>query len=37
MRIIYGTRVFAILSVIDKDERHHEIELMCREVIPGGG
>jgi SPP1 family predicted phage head-tail adaptor len=37
MRVLYGTRVFAILSVIDKDERHREIELMCREVIPGGG
>ncbi len=37
MRILYGTRVFAILSVIDKDERHREMELMCKEVIPGGG
>ncbi|MDD3897684.1 MAG: phage head closure protein [Syntrophomonadaceae bacterium] len=37
MRILNGTRVFAILSVIDKDERHREMELMCREVIPGGG
>lgn len=37
MRVLYGSRVFAILSVIDKDERHREIELMCKEVIPGGG
>jgi len=36
MRILNGTRVFAILSVIDKDERLREMELMCREVIPGG-
>ncbi|MDD3888920.1 MAG: phage head closure protein [Syntrophomonadaceae bacterium] len=36
-RVLYGSRVFAILSVIDKDERHREIELMCKEVIPGGG
>jgi len=37
MRVLYGSRVFAILSIIDKEERHREIELMCREVIPGGG
>lgn len=37
MRVLYGSRVFAILSVIDKDERHREMELMCKEVIPGGG
>ncbi len=37
MRVLYGSRVFQILSVIDKDERHHVIELTCKEVIPGGG
>ncbi len=37
MRVLYGCRVFQILSVIDKDERHRVIELMCKEVIPGGG
>ena len=37
MRVLYDSRVFAILSVIDKDERHRVIELMCKEVIPGGG
>jgi len=37
MRVFYGSRLFTILSVIDKDERHREIELMCKEVIPGGG
>jgi len=37
MRVLYGSRVFHILSVIDKDERHRVIELMCKEVIPGGG
>ena len=37
MRVLYGSRVFQILSVIDKDERHRVIELMCKEVIPGGG
>lgn len=37
MRVLYGSRLFNILSVIDKDERHHELELMCKEVIPGSG
>lgn len=37
MRVLYGSRVFQILSVIDKDERHRVMELMCKEVIPGGG
>jgi len=37
MRLLYGSRVFHILSVIDKGEWHRLIELMCKEVIPGGG
>lgn len=37
MRVLYGSRTFNILSVIDKDERHRVMELMCKEVIPGGG
>ncbi len=37
MRVLYGSRVFHILSVIDKGEWHRLIELMCKEVIPGGG
>ncbi len=37
MRVLYDSRVFAILSVIDKDERHRVIELMCKEVTEGGG
>lgn len=35
MRVLYNSRVFIILSAIDKDERHREIELLCKEVIPG--
>ncbi len=37
MRIVYGTRIFDINDVIDVNERHVEIHLMCTEVIPGGG
>jgi len=33
MRVLYGSRVFQILSVIDKDERHRVIELLCKEVV----
>ncbi len=30
-RILFGTRVFVIESVIDVDERHERLELMCEE------
>lgn len=33
MRVLYGGRVFDIQSVIDVDERHREMHLMCAEVI----
>ncbi|MBD1373717.1 phage head closure protein [Hazenella sp. IB182357] len=32
MRILYDSRIFDIQSVIDVNERHKEIELMCKEV-----
>lgn len=32
MRVLYGTRVFDIQSVIDPEERHIEQQLMCKEV-----
>lgn len=35
MQVLYDSRVFIILSAIDKDERRREIELLCKEVIPG--
>jgi len=31
MRVLYGSRVFNIQSVIDINERHREMELMCIE------
>jgi SPP1 family predicted phage head-tail adaptor len=35
MRLLYGTRIFNIRSVIDDNERHWEIHLMCEEVVSG--
>lgn len=32
MRVLYGGRVFDIQSVIDLEERHIELQLMCKEV-----
>lgn len=31
MRVLYGTRVFEIVSVIDVEERHFWLELTCVE------
>lgn len=31
MRVVSGERVFAIVSVLDRDERHAELTLMCKE------
>lgn len=33
MRILYGNRVFEIEAVIDVDERHRWLELLCSEVV----
>lgn len=35
MRVLFGSRVFDVLSVIDILERTKEVHLMCREVITG--
>lgn len=32
-RILYGTRTFDIISVLDKNEGHRELDLMCREIV----
>lgn len=34
MRVVYGSRTFDIESVINKEERDIEYELMCTEVLP---
>lgn len=36
MRLLYDRRVFDIKSVIDVNERHQEILLMCEEVMSVG-
>lgn len=33
MRIKYGTRIFSILSVIDWEERHESLLIMCKEYV----
>lgn len=32
MRVRFGARVYGIISVIDPEERHQELQLMCKEV-----
>ncbi|MED4586668.1 phage head closure protein [Brevibacillus choshinensis] len=36
MRVLYGSRIFNIISVIDPSERHRELEFLCEEVIVSG-
>lgn len=33
MRIVYGSRTFEILAVIDIEERHRELEIQVKEVV----
>ncbi len=36
MRALYGTRVLDIQTVLDPEEKHQELNLLCREVRSGG-
>lgn len=36
MRIAYGNRLLEITNIIDVDEKHREIHLMCKEVLDNG-
>lgn len=36
MQVKYGNRIFEIIGIADPEERHEELLLSCREVIPGG-
>ncbi len=36
MRVSYGTHIYDIQVVIDVEERHRELQLMCQEVVSGG-
>lgn len=33
MRILYGARVLNIISVLDNEERHVELNLICKETV----
>lgn len=33
MQILFGTRIFEIISIINVGERNCEMQLMCREVL----
>ena len=33
MQLYFGSRTFEIISVIDPDERHKELELMVKELV----
>ena len=33
MRVLYGARIFNVLSVINPEERNREIVLMCKELV----
>ena len=32
-RVKFGSRYFSIVSIIDKDEKHAQMDLLCREVV----
>lgn len=36
MRVVYGARIFEILSVIDLEERHFWLQLLCEEGRTAG-
>jgi len=36
MRVQYGNRILDIETMIDPEERHVELHLLCKEVVPGG-
>lgn len=36
MRVLYNGRVFDIQAVIDVEERHRELQLMCKEILDNG-
>ncbi|EOO28619.1 hypothetical protein IIU_05737 [Bacillus cereus VD133] len=36
MRILYGNRLLDMNSVIDVEEKHRDMHLMCKEVLDNG-
>ncbi|HEI8511243.1 TPA: phage head closure protein [Proteus mirabilis] len=33
MRVCFGSRIFNIVAIIDPEERHRELQLMCKEGV----
>lgn len=33
MRVVFGTKLYDIKAVLDIEERHKEIHLMCEEIV----
>lgn len=33
MRLLFGERIFDILHIIDQWEMHHEMTIMCKELV----
>jgi len=36
MRVLFNGRIFEILAVLNHEERNIELNLMCKESVPGG-
>lgn len=36
MRVVYGSKIFDIKSIIDPQEKHEELQLMCSEGVTSG-
>ena len=36
MRVVCGTRIFDIISVLNLEERNIELQLLCKERVQGG-
>jgi SPP1 family predicted phage head-tail adaptor len=36
MRVVFGDRIFEIVSVLNFEERNVELNLMCKESVPNG-
>ena len=36
MRVRFGSRILDIVAIIDPEERHRELQLMCKEGVNDG-
>lgn len=37
MRVVFESRIYRILGIIDKDEKHEELQLVCAEGLDRNG